>query len=286
MPVNLNQLCILALFFKDEQKTNDYCYRLVQTNTLLPMGTYLTQGLWVIGTKEKIDFSIVCLGISGRKSIKTLTTQSIDPPLGIIQLEPGCHAANNFLSLPPYYFFEEQIDVPDPYRELLELHNMTEFKLWEPFSQALPNFSKLELPTNLSIIKQIPMDDLILKLRGMRRVEIRDTSWPLWAYIVIDSVVCIAIAGIVFLYLRYRKHKKPLDFEKHGCCARLAMFCGDRGEVDGDEPHDQPTSVSYSKETDEVTILQGRAQSAPPNEDVGRNPFIQQLYPGLPTVAH
>ncbi|MCG8045976.1 MAG: hypothetical protein N0E48_09980, partial [Candidatus Thiodiazotropha endolucinida] len=146
MPVNLNQLCVLALFFKDEPKVNKYCCRLVQPNTLLPMGTYLTQGLWVIGTKEKIDFSIVCLGMSGRKSIKTHTTQAIDPPLGIIQLEPGCHAANNFLSLPPYYFFEEQVDIPDPYKELLELHNTTKFKLWEPFSQALPNFSKLELP--------------------------------------------------------------------------------------------------------------------------------------------
>ena len=87
------------------------------------------------------------------------------PPFGIIHLDAGCHASNNFLSLPPYYGFEE-------YDDLIKIHNTTDFRIWEPFSKALPKFTRLELPRNLSTVRQIPMEDLIFRLRGMRNIEI------------------------------------------------------------------------------------------------------------------
>ena len=77
LPVNLNKLCVLALYFRKEDQVNDYCQKIVQTNVILPMGTYLTK-------------------------------QSVSPPLGIIQLDTGCHAANNFLSLPPIIFLKNK----------------------------------------------------------------------------------------------------------------------------------------------------------------------------------
>ena len=166
------------------------------------------------------------------------------------------------------------------------IHNTTNFRIWEPFSKALPKFTRLELPRNSSTVRQIPMEDLIFKLRGMRNIEVADNSWPLWAYLVIDSMICLLIGGGVFLYLRYRKQKKALKSETPSCLGRLAMICGGGDKVDEDEPRDQSTSVSYSKETDEATILQGRAESAPPETGFNVDAVVRQLYPGLPRMTN
>ena len=73
LPINLIRLCILALFLKNDRNVDKYCHKVVLPNALLPMWTYLDQGLWVIGTKEKLDFAVVCLGPSGGKSVKNIS---------------------------------------------------------------------------------------------------------------------------------------------------------------------------------------------------------------------
>ena len=133
LPVNINRLCILALFLKHDRNVEQNCQKIVLPNALLPMGTYLDQGLWVIGTKEKLDFAIVCHGTSGGQSSKTQRLETVMPPLSIIHLDAGCHASNNFLSLPPYYGFEEHAEISDLYDDLIKIHNTTNFRIWEPF---------------------------------------------------------------------------------------------------------------------------------------------------------
>ena len=119
----------------------------------------------------------------------------------------------------------------------------------------------------------------------MHRVEIEDKFWPIWAYIVINSGICILAGCGIFLYLRYKQNKKIMSFETPGCCVRLAILCSDGSKVDKNEPSDQLTTVSYSKETDEATILQGRGQSAPLSGEVTSDSFLQRLYPSLSGVA-
>ena len=134
----------------------------------------------------------------------------MSPLLGIIQLDTGCHAANNFLSLPPYYIFEEQVTLIDPNQKLLEIHDSTLSCIWDPFVKALPNFTKLELPKNLEQIDNITMNDLILKLKGLWHVKVEDTSWSLWAYILIKLGVSMVITGLLFWYFQYHKNGKTL----------------------------------------------------------------------------
>ena len=119
----------------------------------------------------------------------------------------------------------------------------------------------------------------------MYRVEIEDQFWPIWAYIVINSGICILAGCGIFLYLRYKQNKKIMSFETPGCCARLAILCSDGSKVVKNEPRDQLTTVSYSNETDEATILQGRGQSAPLSGEVMSDSFLQRLYPSLSGVA-
>ena len=75
--------------------------------------------------------------------------------------------------------------------------------------------------------------------------------------------------------------------ETPNCCARLAILCSDgsKVKVDKNEPRDRLKTVSYSKETDEVTILQGRGQSAQLSGEVTSDSFLQRLYPSLSGVA-
>ena len=115
--------------------------------------------------------------------------------------------------------------------------------------------------------------------------RVKDKSWPSLAYIVITSGICILAGCGIFLYLRYKQNKKIMSFETPGCCARLAILCSDGSKVDKNEPRDQLTTVSYSKETDEATILQGRGQSVPLSGEVTSDSFLQRLYPSLSGVA-
>ena len=79
----------------------------------------------------------------------------------------GCHGSNNFLSL-PYYEYEGHFSATNQLTTLLGLHNMSKFWVWEPFNDALPNFTTLELPENLQAIEQISMGNLIAQLRNLR----------------------------------------------------------------------------------------------------------------------
>ena len=176
-----------------------------------------------LGLRQSLIFSVVCLGTAGRKTLRKQTKQSVSPPLGIIQLDTGCHAAYNFLSLPPYYTFEEPATLIDPNQRLLEIRNDTLSHIWEPFVQALPNFTELKLPENLEQIDNIPMNDLILKLRGLRRIKVEDTSWPLWAYILINLGVSTVITGLLFWYFQYNKKGKH-SFECLSCCRHKAIW--------------------------------------------------------------
>ena len=129
LPVNMYNLCILALFFKDNNKVDKYCQKIFEPS-----------GHWLVTAKAPLEFSIVGLASNGRKSPKTQSIQRITSFVDVISLQIGCHAANDYLNLPPYYEFEERYSLPDPLHNLLELQNKTRFRIWENFVHALPNF--------------------------------------------------------------------------------------------------------------------------------------------------
>ena len=217
LPVNLHRHCALALFFKENAEVDTYCRKIVTPNAMLPQAKYLSVGLWVVALREPLTFSVVCTENRGQRSATTQQTKTMKPPLDVIKLKPGCSGSSNLLNLPPYYQFEDYATVKDPFSNLIELRNKSKFRIWDHLEEALPNFTKIEL-SNLTALKQIPMTDLIWKLRDMRKVEIKDESWPMWVYIIINGGICILGGALIFLYLRYRKNKGTLDFETPDCC--------------------------------------------------------------------
>ena len=57
----------------------------------------------------------------------------------IITLESGCHAANDYINLPPYYEFEGyRITSYDPLNKLLEIRNQSKVRIWDPLIENSP----------------------------------------------------------------------------------------------------------------------------------------------------
>ena len=114
LPVNLHQHCLLALFLQNNAEVDKFCHKIVTLNSVLPQAKYLSVGQWVVSSWEPLKFSIVCMENEGQKPLLTRQTETVNPPLDVIRLDPGCSGSSNILTLPPYYHFEEHISLKDP----------------------------------------------------------------------------------------------------------------------------------------------------------------------------
>ena len=242
LPVNLHQLCLLALFFKDHSKVDKHCRKTVEPNAVLPMATYISSGHWLVSARTPLEFSIVCLAANGRSSSMTQTIQKMSNIVDIITLKSGCHAANDFLNLPPYYEYEQQIHVPDPLNNLLTIRNKTKFRVWDSF-EKLPTFPAIELPENLKSIKQIPMDHLVTQLRGLGRVEVKNTSWPIWVHILINLGIILVVVVLLYCCCIVRKNKSKWTPNENSCLRSLANICKVGGRSDEGEPNQRRRST-------------------------------------------
>ena len=92
--IDMNQWCVTALFFKDDDRIDIYC-RLALSNITGPQANYLDQGLWAISVKEYIPMEVKC---KDHSHIKTL-----EPPFTFINLQPACSAFSSVIKLPTYF---------------------------------------------------------------------------------------------------------------------------------------------------------------------------------------
>ena len=92
--IGASQWCVMALFFKDNDKINNHC-RLALDNITRPQAHYLDQGLWVISVATPIPKEVKCEDCS---HIKTL-----EPPFTLINLQPACSTFYSIIKFPPYF---------------------------------------------------------------------------------------------------------------------------------------------------------------------------------------
>ena len=87
------------------------------------------------------------------------------------------------------------------------------------------------------------MGDLITRLRNLRKVDISGTSWPTWAYIIINIRISLLIGCIIYVYCRFYKNKKK-KIHISTYCRRLAILSGNETNANPDELNGQ-TKVPY-----------------------------------------
>ncbi len=108
------------------------------------------------------------------------------------------NAANDYLSLPPFYENKMESRLVDTWGTLLKLRNLTQFSLWTNFSSTFPNMTSLEIPEDLMRLKEVPMASFIDHLRGYRNINVQDQPLSLWSYVIIIFSTVIALGVIVF----------------------------------------------------------------------------------------
>ena len=89
----------------------------------------------------------------------------------------------------------------------------------------------------------------------------------------INPGVSTVITGLLFWYIQNFKKGKH-SFNCLPRCQRKAILKVKQGDRNRDKPTSQMEPVSYSKITDEAATLQGRVQSAPPEEAATSSKFV------------
>ena len=89
---------LLLCFLKNKENVQRDCKSMVYLNSRLPIAEYVHSGVWIVATSDVMKFTIVCQDRSGMQGEVV-----VHPPLGVIRLNMTCGAANDYLSLPPYY---------------------------------------------------------------------------------------------------------------------------------------------------------------------------------------
>ena len=92
--IYMNQWCVSAMAFKDNDKISTYC-RVAIHNITRPQACYLDQGLWAISVETPTPMEIKCEDHSHVKTLK--------PPFTFINLQPTCSAFSSTIKLPPYF---------------------------------------------------------------------------------------------------------------------------------------------------------------------------------------
>ena len=109
----------------------------------------------------------------------------------------------------PYYYKESTYVVTDIYSELLRLNNKTEFKIWDPFTYKLPNFTSIEVPQELQALEKIPMGHLIDRLHNTWDI-VKDNGTPEWVYYLIGALSTLLVVIAVFVYYKKGKYLRQL----------------------------------------------------------------------------
>ena len=199
---NLNTFCVIALFRQNTHDIKTFCKQMVVLDQKLPMTKYLSYGIWIVVTNKPLTFTLNCQSHDPKVGDIKLT-----PPFGIIKLNNTCKASNKYLRLPEYFGKHSQFIRSDPLQSLLKLHNTSHFSIWNNSKTEFAKLKHISLPSHLSGLKEIPMQNFLRETRAYKTINFDDdessNNWTLVAVILVASGFAIIV--IVWLIVRKRK---------------------------------------------------------------------------------
>ena len=219
--INLSKSCVIALFLKNKENVQRDCKSMVYLNSRLPIAEYVHSGVWIVATSDVMKFTIVCQDRSGMQGEVV-----VHPPLGVIRLNMTCGAANDYLSLPPYYEKKVRGHIWDAWGSLLKLRNITHFSLWENFTSNFPNLTTIEISSDLMNLREIAMPAFIDYVHNYRKVDEHGGSISNWSFVVMIFGTCVFILILIFMYKKCFHEKVKVYFGE-----RLADCCGNNNVV-------------------------------------------------------
>ena len=199
---NLNTFCVITLFRQNTHDIKTFCKQMVVLDQKLPMTKYLSYGIWIVVTNKPLTFTLNCQSHDPKVGDIKIT-----PPFGIIKLNNTCKASNKYLRLPEYFGKHSQFIRSDPLQSLLKLHNTSHFFIWNNSKTEFAKLKHISLPSHLSGLKEIPMQNFLRETRAYKTINFDDdessNNWTLVAVILVASGFAIIV--IVWLIVRKRK---------------------------------------------------------------------------------
>merc|ERR1712154_199398 len=108
---NWSKFCLIALFMGSDERIKKLCQAKVFVNEILPIAEYISEGLWLITTAERLSFTKTC-----RENPADSGIFNVEPPMAFVRLNETCSASNNHLTLQPFYRFRSQVSLEVGYK--------------------------------------------------------------------------------------------------------------------------------------------------------------------------
>ena len=194
---NMNQFCVMALFFNQTKRITRYCRTMINLKAKLPTAVNLgVPGIWAVVTDRERKFAVVCKNLN-------LGTWLANPPIAVIRLNDSCSATSDIISLPPFSNLKSKIQLVDPTFDKMVIKeiNGNQTELWAPLQRAIPlQTTHIKLPEKLREINDIPMHTLLKELE-LENVPELHTPVPVWVWVLVAITTTLAI-GIGILIIR------------------------------------------------------------------------------------
>ena len=101
------------------------------------------------------------------------------PPSFHLNLGMGCRAVSEGLTVPSYYYESSSYILQDPAESLLTLQTHSAINILNPIISLNPTHHEIQTIANLPDLNDIPMNELIDKIKYIRQLKISCTAWGL-----------------------------------------------------------------------------------------------------------
>lgn len=211
-PSNMNNKCVMALFLQSETDVKRFCKQTVVLHQKLPSAKYLSSGIWIVVTNEKLKFTISCQS-RGTESSEV----NVKPPFDILYLNNTCKASNKYLRLLGHFDKSSTFTKSDDLKSLLKLRNVTKFNIGRKFKNNFENSTKIEIPSHLLNLKEVPMQTFIHGIRHLGKVKTETKSF--WTFINVAIIILFILMGSIILFYILRFKCKS----SHSLCLRRSV---------------------------------------------------------------
>ena len=199
---NINKFCVIALFRRNAHDIKTFCKQIVILDQKLPTTKYLSYGIWIVVTNIPLTFTVNC------QSYETMTGDiNIKPPFGIIKLNNTCKASNKYFQLPEYFDKHTHFERSDPLQALLSLHDISKLFIWNNSKEEFEKFKPLSLPSHLSGLKEIPMQNFLRETHAYKTVNIDDNQTSQnWTFVTVSIIVSTLFILIIVWLIARKAH--------------------------------------------------------------------------------
>ena len=192
--------CTVDLFLNENNNNNACDIKVRSKQYDFPKIIHIRLGDWLVLTKNPVTFAIYCLD----KNVKYI---DIFPPLQHLNLDHGCYAISQQVSVPAYFEDVMHVDIP---------RDHFNFTIRETFWKSIIDTLQLNKPVIPEKVRTISgVGDMLSHLREEIKISpMQGSSFDYWYNVfmqilisIISTIVIVIIAEIVIWYGLVKKCK-------------------------------------------------------------------------------